>query len=382
MKKILTIIGARPQIIKGAALSREINTHFRDKINEVIVHTGQHYDQDMSGVFFAEMNIPEPDYNLNTGSGRHGGQTAKMIMGIEEILFKEKPDYLVLYGDTNSTLAGAIAASKMHVPVVHIEAGLRSFNKAMPEEINRIICDHVSTLLFSPTKTGIHNLRKEGFRIGQDPPFSPDHPGVFHCGDIMYDNSLFFSDVAEKRSNIISKLSLQPGNFILITIHRDFNTDNTQRLNRIFSAIYQIGDRFNENFVLPLHPRTLKQLDSKLDPGLLKNIRNSKHILITGPVSYLDMIQLEKNAKMIMTDSGGLQKEAYFFGKAVIILRPETEWVEIPENKTGIVTDADINNIVDAYVHFNNDDTKLSFPPLFGDGKAASFICKQLTVES
>lgn len=198
MIKIVTIIGARPQIIKAAALSRAISGHFADKMNEIIVHTGQHYDANMSQVFFDELGIPAPHYNLGVGSGLHGRQTALMIEGIEKILLEEKPDFLVLYGDTNSTLAGAIAASKIHVPIAHIEAGLRSFNKSMPEEINRIMCDHASSLLFSPTETGFHNLLREGFINNQLPPFSSDRPGVFHCGDIMYDNSLHFAALAQK----------------------------------------------------------------------------------------------------------------------------------------------------------------------------------------
>ena len=215
MIKIVTIIGARPQIIKAAALSRAIKTHFSSQIKEIIVHTGQHYDENMSQVFFDELGIPAPDYNLNVGSGSHGKQTATMITGIEEILVKEKPNAIVLYGDTNSTLAGGIAASKIHVPVVHIEAGLRSYSKAMPEEVNRIMCDHVSTLLFSPTKTGYDNLLKEGFKKENTAPYSANNPKIYHCGDVMYDNSLFFSKVAEQKTDILSKYNLKNNQFIL-----------------------------------------------------------------------------------------------------------------------------------------------------------------------
>ncbi|MGZ3900928.1 MAG: UDP-N-acetyl glucosamine 2-epimerase, partial [Bacteroidia bacterium] len=218
MIKIVTIIGARPQIIKAAALSRAIKNKFSDKIKEIIVHTGQHYDANMSQVFFDELNIPQPDYNLNVGSGSHGKQTAAMIIGIEEILLKENPNAIVLYGDTNSTLAGGIAASKIHVPVIHIEAGLRSHSKAMPEEVNRIMCDHVSTLLFSPTKTGFDNLVREGFNAGAKAPYSADNPKIYHCGDVMYDNSLHFSNVAESKTDILAKLKLQKNKFILATI--------------------------------------------------------------------------------------------------------------------------------------------------------------------
>ena len=226
MIKILTIIGARPQIIKAAALSRAIRNNFSNKINEVIVHTGQHYDENMSQVFFDEMQIPRPDYNLNAGSHSHGKQTAIMIEGIEKIILKEKPQCLVLYGDTNSTLAGAVAASKVQVPVVHIEAGLRSFNKLiMPEEINRVMCDHASTLLFSPTKAGYENLTREGFKEKNTPPYNIDNPQIYHCGDVMYDNSLYFSEIADKKSGIIQKNDLTGNQFILATIHRNNNTD-------------------------------------------------------------------------------------------------------------------------------------------------------------
>src|ERR1035437_4263235 len=211
MIKILTIIGARPQIIKAAALSRAIRESFSNKIHEVLLHTGQHYDQNMSEVFFEQLGIPRPDYNLNVGSGSHGKQTATMISGIEEVLIKEKPDYMVVYGDTNSTLAGAIAASKIHIPIAHIEAGLRSFNKSMPEEINRIMCDHVSTLLFSPTKSGYDNLLKEGFKENNQPPYSFDNPKIYHCGDVMYDNSLYFGASAEQKTNILKDNKLLPG---------------------------------------------------------------------------------------------------------------------------------------------------------------------------
>ena len=219
--KILTVIGARPQIIKAAALSRAIKLHFSDKIREVIIHTGQHYDENMSQVFFDELDIPQPDYNLNVGSGSHGKQIASMIEGIEEILLKEKPSCIVLYGDTNSTLAGAIAASKIQVPVAHIEAGLRSFNKSMPEEINRVLCDHVSTLLFSPTKAGYENLLKEGFKENNRSPYSLDNPKIYHCGDVMYDNSLYFSTLAEQKSEVVKENGLENGKFILATIHRN-----------------------------------------------------------------------------------------------------------------------------------------------------------------
>lgn len=233
MIKLLTIIGARPQIIKAAILSRAIRKNSSDKIKEIIVHTGQHYDENMSKVFFDELEIPLPDYNLNIGSGKHGEQSSKMIAGIEEILLKEKPNYIILYGDTNSTLAGAIAASKINIPIVHIEAGLRSFNKKMPEEINRIICDHCSTYLFTPTQTGYTNLINEGFKKTQK-PYNIDNPGILNYGDIMYDNTLYFGEIAEKKSDILKKINIKKNKFLLATVHRDYNTNNTEALIEIF----------------------------------------------------------------------------------------------------------------------------------------------------
>jgi UDP-GlcNAc3NAcA epimerase len=377
MIKIVTIIGARPQIIKAAALSRAIKTKFSDSITEIIVHTGQHYDANMSQVFFDELGIPAANYNLNVGSGSHGKQTAAMISGIEEILVNEKPNAIVLYGDTNSTLAGAIAASKIHVPIVHIEAGLRSFNKAMPEEINRIMCDHASTLLFSPTKTGFDNLMKEGFLKNTPKPYSANNPKVYHSGDVMYDNSLFFSDVAEQKTNIITKLQLKQNDFILATIHRNNNTDEPIRLNALFSALYEISENNKIDIVLPLHPRTAKLLEFNLDQDLHQKIKASSRFKITEPVSFLEMIALEKNCKLVMTDSGGVQKEAFYFEKPCVILRPETEWVELVECGTAIIADANKNKIIGSFEELIKK-TDLKFPKLYGDGKAAEFICKEM----
>jgi len=378
MIKIVTIIGARPQIIKAAALSRAIKHKFSNSISEIIVHTGQHYDENMSQVFFDELGIPVPNYNLNVGSGSHGKQTATMISGIEEILINEKPQAIVLYGDTNSTLAGAIAASKIHVPVVHIEAGLRSFNKAMPEEVNRIMCDHVSTLLFSPTKTGFQNLLNEGFKSNNTKPFNANNPKIYHSGDVMYDNSLYFSKVAEEKTTVISKNNLQNNNFILATIHRNNNTDEPIRLNALFNALYKISEENQLDVLLPLHPRTAKLLEFNLDQELHQKIKSSAHFKIIAPVSFLEMIALEKNCKIVMTDSGGVQKEAFYFEKPCVILRPETEWVELVECGTAIITDADEKKIIDAFLSLTSK-TDLKFPKLYGDGKAAEFICEEMT---
>lgn len=377
MIKIVTIIGARPQIIKAAALSRAINKHFSNSITEVIVHTGQHYDANMSQVFFDELGIPAPHHNLNTGSGSHGKQTASMISGIEEILINEKPAAIVLYGDTNSTLAGAIAASKIHVPVVHIEAGLRSFNKAMPEEVNRILCDHVSTLLFSPTATGFENLVKEGFDPDANAPFSADHPKIYHCGDVMYDNSLYFSAIAEEKTDVFERLNLTKGRFILATIHRNNNTDEPPRLNALFKSLNDISLQHGLDVVLPLHPRTSKLLETNLSKEIYKNVKANPRFKITEPASFLEMVALEKNCRLVMTDSGGVQKEAFYFKKPCIILRPETEWVELVNCGAAIVADADETRIKKAFEDLIGK-TGLVFPDLYGDGKAAEFICGEM----
>lgn len=377
MIKLVTIIGARPQIIKAAALSRAIKTHYSQSIREIIVHTGQHYDENMSQVFFNELGIPAPDYNLNTGSGSHGRQTAAMITGIEEILLSEKPNGIVLYGDTNSTLAGAIAASKIHVPIIHIEAGLRSFNKAMPEEVNRIMCDHVSTLLFSPTKTGFDNLQHEGFKLNNDKPYTADNPKIYHSGDVMYDNSLYFSDVAEQKTDILQNLQLSQTDFILATIHRNNNTDEPPRLNALFSALYKLSEEKQLTVVLPLHPRTAKLLQHNLNPELYSKVSASQRMKLIEPVSFLEMIALEKNCRMVMTDSGGVQKEAFYFKKPCVILRPETEWVELVDCGSAIIADADEARILAAYNTLSAN-RNLQYPPFYGNGKAAEFICGEM----
>ncbi len=373
--KLVTIIGARPQFIKAAALSRAIRNHYADQIQEVIVHTGQHYDDNMSQVFFDELQIPRPDYNLHVGSASHGVQTARMTEGIEALLIKEQPDFIILYGDTNSTLAGAVAAAKIHVPIVHIEAGLRSFNKSMPEEINRIVCDHCSTLLFSPTKAGFENLKREGFPIDNHPPYTIDNPKVFHCGDIMYDNSLHFADIAEEKTDIIQRLELTNKPFILATIHRDSNTDHPERLSAIFKALIQLSEECQ--VVLPLHPRTSKLLKVNLNEELQKQIFNTPNIKLIPPVSFLEIIALERHAQLVMTDSGGVQKEAYFFQKPCIILRPETEWVEIVETGNAILADADESRILQAWQHFKGNPPTI-FPEIFGDGHAAEFMLEKI----
>lgn len=373
---ILTIVGARPQIIKAAALSRVISNNFQN-IEEIIVHTGQHYDKNMSDVFFTELEIPKPQINLKVGSSSHGAQTALMIEKIEKVMQEYSPNAVVVYGDTNSTLATAIAASKLHIPIVHIESGLRSFNKKMPEEVNRILCDHVSTLLFSPTKSGFNNLLNEGFSKEYSNNASPDHPNIYHCGDVMYDNSLYFSKLSDENSDILEKLKLRNEKFILATVHRNDNTDSKIKLTDLFSTFLEITEIHQLKIILPLHPRTSKMMEQLLDSKLLKKIQESNLLTIINPAGFLDMIALEKNAELIITDSGGVQKEAYFFKKPCIILRPQTEWVEIVETKSAVISDTNSKIILEATERFlSNPD--LEFPEVFGNGNAASFIAQEM----
>ena len=374
--KIVTIVGARPQIIKAAALSRVISYDFPE-IQEVIVHTGQHYDKNMSDVFFTELEIPKPQINLKVGSSSHGAQTALMIEKIEKVVQEYLPDVVVVYGDTNSTLATAIVASKLHIPIVHIESGLRSFNKKMPEEVNRILCDHVSTLLFSPTKSGFNNLLNEGFSKENSNNASADHPNIYHCGDVMYDNSLYFSKLSDENSDILEKLKLRNEKFILATVHRNDNTDSKIKLTDLFSTFLEITEIHQLKIILPLHPRTSKMMEQLLDSKLLKKIQESNLLTIINPAGFLDMIALEKNAELIITDSGGVQKEAYFFKKPCIILRPQTEWKEIVETKSAVISDTNSKIILEATERFlSNPD--LEFPEVFGNGNAASFIAQEM----
>jgi UDP-GlcNAc3NAcA epimerase len=376
MIKILTVIGARPQIIKASALDRAIKDNHSKDIQNIILHTGQHYDVGMSDVFFRELDITSPDYNLKVGSGSHAKQTAAMMEGIEKVSQLEKPAAIVVYGDTNSTLAAAITASKLKIPLVHIEAGLRSFNKTMPEEINRIVCDHCSALLFTPTIAGYNNLLKEGFNQNNEPPFSINKPGIFHCGDVMYDNTLYFSDMAETATEIISELELINKEFLLVTIHRNNNTDVPERLNSMLDAINDISLQEQIAVVFPMHPRTSASLD-KMKYSAMNHIKENALFKIIKPATFLEMLLLEKRCAMVLTDSGGVQKEAFFLHKPCIVLRAETEWTELVECGNSILADANGQHIKDAYHHFMGK-KKISYPKLYGDGNAADFICKEI----
>lgn len=386
MIRLLTIIGARPQIIKAAAISRAIKEHFAGRVEEHILHTGQHYDTNMSEVFFRELGIPEPDYNLHVGSGSHGVQTARIIEGVEDVLTGQISDFkfkiadfkydgIIVYGDTNSTLAAAVAASKLNVPIFHVEAGLRSFNMTMPEEINRIVCDNLSNILFTPTLTGLHNLEAEGFGgIKSRIRFAEERKQkVVLSGDVMYDNSMYFSGMADTKSDIIERLGLQPKRFVLATIHRPANTDNPENLRSIFRALNDIAAQ-GMDVVLPLHPRTRKRMES-LTPSPFPE-RQGSGVHIIEPASFFEIIRLEKNAAIVMTDSGGVQKEAFFYGTPCVILRPETEWVEIVEAGAGIIADADYERIMAAYEQLVN--KPVAFPQLFGDAHASEKIIREI----
>ena len=380
-RRLLTIIGARPQIIKAAAISRCIKNEsnsdgmpFSDLVEEYILHTGQHYDDNMSADFIRELGVPEPNENLHAGSGSHGEQTAKMLDGIERVLTDGHFDGVILYGDTNSTLAGAVAASKLHIPVFHVEAGLRSFNMSMPEELNRIVCDQLSSIMFAPTQTAVDNLRNEGLADSAAVFANGKYRKVVLSGDVMYDNSMYFARMSAEHSAIMKDLQLSDKQFILATIHRDNNTDNPKRLNAIFSALVKIAKE--QRVVVPLHPRTRKMLPVNLSPALFEEIKSTPYLLIVPPCGFFDIIELEKHSSLVMTDSGGVQKEAFFFETPTVILRSETEWVEIVQTGAGIITDANEQRILEAHKQLQG--KKVKFPPLFGDGHASNIILQDI----
>lgn len=356
--KIATIIGARPQFIKAATICRAIAAHNRLTpnqlpITEVIIHTGQHYDDDMSAIFFRELEIPEPNYNLNIGSGAHGQQTGEMLAAIEKVLIEEKPDWVLVYGDTNSTLAGALAAAKLHIRIAHVEAGLRSFNRLMPEEINRVVTDNLSTFLFCPSQVAVNNLVVEGIS-----------KGVNIVGDVMADALQFAVSKVQNKTDIEEKFHLQHKTYLLVTIHRAENTDHRESLHSIINAL----NALEETIVLPIHPRTKRILNGM-------NCQLKPHITILDPVGYFDMIALEKSARMILTDSGGIQKEAYWLKVPCITLRDETEWIETVERGWNILTGANRDRIIEAVHNFK---TPIDHLPLYGDGKATAHCLNAL----
>ena len=354
--KLLTIIGARPQFVKAAALSREIKKH--PELNEIIVHTGQHFDANMSDIFFEEMDIPKPHYNLNINGLSHGAMTGQMLEKLEEVMLAEKPDVVLIYGDTNSTIAGALAAKKLHIKVAHVEAGLRSFNMQMPEEINRILTDRISDWLFCPTDTAINNLKKEGYENISCK--------VVKTGDVMEDAALFYAKKASEKSTIINQLNLANKSFILATIHRAENTDNPTNLKGIIDALNKLHER--HDVIVPLHPRTKK---------LIEQHQLKTQFTIVDPLGYFDMIMLLQNCKLVITDSGGLQKEAYFFGKFCVTTREQTEWVELVENGYNTIAGTNTEKII----QLAEAGLSAEFPEkinLYGNGNACHNICTAL----
>lgn len=346
---IVTIVGARPQFIKAAPVSAVLRKDHR----EYLVHTGQHYDRNMSALFFEEMQIPEPDLNLEIGSGPHGEQTGRMLVGVEEVLEMKKPDLVIVYGDTNSTLAGALAAAKLNIPVAHVEAGLRSFNRLMPEEINRVLADRIAQILLCPTRTAVEHLRNEGIV-----------DGVYLPGDVMYDAALHFARLADGKTETLKKLKVSPKSYILATCHRPQNTDYEDVLGQIVEAFIESG----EKIIFPVHPRTRGFL---IKFNLMEKITANGGVELIEPVGYLDMIQLEKNAKKIVTDSGGVQKEAYFYKIPCITMRPETEWVETVEDGWNKLVGSDKKRILNAILSFSPDHAQGSH---YGDGRASKKI--------
>lgn len=373
--KIVTVVGARPQFIKAAAVSRAIHyAHQRKKrIQEVLVHTGQHYDTLMDKVFFQELDLPEPDYHLGVGSGSHGKQTGSMLERIESVLEKEKPEAVMVYGDTNSTLAGALAAAKLNLPVAHVEAGLRSYNRFMPEEINRILTDHLATFLFCPTDQAVRNLEKEGIKDERK-------RFVRNVGDVMYDSLLYYSKLAEKRSTILRNIDLFPAyirnsrlripNYYLATLHRAENTDDPKRLKSILAALDEIGR--SHPVLFPLHPRTKKKMEIHLA------YTEFKYIKFIEPVPYFDMLKLEKNARAILTDSGGVQKEAYWLKVPCLTLRGETEWVETVKSGWNKLVGTEKKNIFKGISDLKKGRPVGMEKKIFGEGSASEKIVRIL----
>lgn len=361
--RFTTVVGARPQFIKAAVISRAVRERKKQGVDppvaETIIHTGQHFDANMSDVFFDEMDIPRPDHHLDLGGGTHGQMTGRMIERIEEILLEDRPDWVLVYGDTNSTLAGALAAVKLHIPVAHVEAGLRSFNRRMPEEINRVLTDHAASLLFAPTDVAVRNLNNEGI----------DEALIRRVGDVMFDAMLFYRRIAPQRSTVVADLGLEPRKYALATVHRAENTDDPERLAGIVQGLGEIGDSLK--VVLPLHPRTHKMLTRH---NLMDEAQ--RRLTLVDPVGYLDMVMLEGSAAMIATDSGGVQKEAYFNRVPCLTLRDETEWVETVEVGANQVVGTDPRKIVEAADKALQ--TTIPEGDLYGDGRAGAAIVERL----
>ena len=355
MKKIMTIVGARPQLIKASAVSRALG---KSGIKEIIVHTGQHFDKNMSAIFFDEMGIPAPDYNLEINSLNHGAMTGRMMEKIEDLLLLEKPDLVMVYGDTNSTLAGALSAKKLCIKLAHVEAGLRSFNMRMPEEINRILTDRISDYLFCPTDAAVSNLIAEGFKNYNSK--------IYKVGDVMYDAALYYSKFSKDRSSVMSENGLEDKKFVLCTVHREENTNNLENLKSIIAALNKIN--MQTRVVLPLHPRTRKVIKKN-------NLKLAFNPL--EPVGYFDIIELLKHCRLVITDSGGMQKEAYFFGKYCITLREETEWVELVSSKVNLLAGTNKKKILNSFIRLS-ERKPVKVTSLYGNGKASEKIVSLL----
>lgn len=347
--KVATVVGARPQFIKAALMSKTL----RRRNEEILIHTGQHYDSQLSDVFFRELGIPTPDYQLGVGSDTHARQTAKMLEKIEEVLLQTKPELLLVYGDTNSTIAASLAAAKLSLPIVHVEAGLRSFNRSMPEEINRIVTDHLSSVLFCPTDAAVLNLKQEGIK-----------KHVHQVGDIMYDTLLQYRKIALQQSDVLRLLNLSPRSYCVATIHRSENTDSAVHMKHILTALANLG----KTVVLPLHPRTA----SSIRHWQLQPLLSAANLKVCPPLSYLDMLNLVQHAETVLTDSGGLQKEAYMLQIPCITLRQETEWVETVTAGWNTLAKPDMASIIQAY---RNLKLPSQSPSIFGDGNSASIMC-------
>jgi len=354
-RKILTVVGARPQFIKAGVVSRVIKNKFFNQMEEVLIHTGQHYDENMSDIFFRQLDLPQPKVNLEVGAGGHGEQTGRMLLLLEQVLIQERPDMVVVYGDTNSTLAGALAAVKIHLPVAHVEAGLRSWNRKMPEEINRVMVDHISSLLLCPSDVAINNLKNEGILNG-----------VIKTGDVMHDSALYCSKKAEQEkenfNQFCKEYKISHGKYFLATVHRAENTDQIENLKQIVSSF----EKLPQKVVWPVHPRTHKMMeDNKIVCG--------NNVILTAPFSYLDMILFLKNATMVLTDSGGVQKEAMFFETPCVTLRSETEWTETLDSGWNLLSGIDSNQIMQT-VETHSQTPKKDPEQIYGTGQSADKV--------
>lgn len=373
--KISTVVGARPQFIKAGVVNRIIRDHFSEHIEESIIHTGQHYDHGMSDLFFEQLDIPKPAAHLGIGSSSHGNQTGEMLIKLEQEFQSKKPDAVMVYGDTNSTLAGALAAVKIHIPVIHVESGLRSYLTAMPEEVNRVCTDHISSLMSCPNQTAIANLKKEGIS-DQSGDCTADNSWVKFHGDVMYDNILFLRDKFGHHCNLMDQFGLEENGFVLATIHRPSNTDSPETLQELLSGLQNLAKQNGLKVFLPLHPRTLKLAETNLNHTFWNSFKEDKNIIIHNPIGIIEIGQLVGKCRMVITDSGGLQKEAVFLNKPCIILRDRTEWVELLDCGWGKVVGSNPEKLVQAFDELSQ--LTGSAPPLYGDGRAAQKLCNDI----